>query len=152
MRAKKPMNKSRVEMTEMVLPGDTNSQGNIFGGKVMQLIDIAAGVSAIRHARMPVNTVFVDRLDFKHPIKMGHIVVLYAQVEFTGRTSMEIGVEVYSENPLTGDRVKTTAAHLVFVALDEEGNPAQVPEVVPETKEEKERYRLAKKRREIRVL
>ena len=146
----KSMSVSRVEMTEMVMPGDTNSQGNIFGGRVMQLIDIAAAVAAVRHARMPVNTVFVDQLDFKHPIKMGHIVVLYAQVEYVGRTSMEICVEVYSENPLTGERIQTTTANLTYVGLDRNGKPTPVPEVIPETEEEKRRYKNARKRKETR--
>jgi acyl-CoA hydrolase len=146
----KPVSASRAEMTEMVLPGDTNSQGNIFGGRVMQLIDIAAAVAAVRHARMPVNTVFVDQLDFKHPIKMGHIVVLYAQVEYAGRTSMEICVEVFSENPLSGERILTTTAHVVYVGLDQEGKPAPVPDVIPETEDEKKRYMAAKERRERR--
>ena len=146
----KPASASRAEMTEMVLPGDTNSQGNIFGGRVMQLIDIAAAVAAVRHARMPVNTVFVDQLDFKHPIKMGHIVVLYAQVDYVSRTSMEICVEVFSENPLSGERTLTTTAHVVYVGLDQEGKPAPVPDVIPETEDEKRRYKTAKERRERR--
>lgn len=146
----KPMCVSSVEMTEMVLPGDTNSQGNIFGGRVMQLIDIAASVAALRHSRKPVNTVFIDRLDFKHPIKMGHIVILHAQVEFVGKTSMEIGVEVFSENPRTGERIKTTTAHLVFVALNDKGRPTQVAQVIPETEDEKRRFQEAKQRREFR--
>jgi acyl-CoA hydrolase len=151
MKKSKPMSGSRVEMTQMVLPGDTNSQGNIFGGRVMQVIDITAAVAALRHARKPVNTVFIDRLDFKHPIKMGHIVILFAQVEYAGTTSMEIGVEVFSENPLSGERIKTTTAHVVFVALDEHGKPTQVPAVIAETDEERKRYDSAKNRREQRV-
>ncbi len=146
----KPMSNSRVEMTEMVLPGDTNSQGNIFGGRVMQLIDIAASVAALRHCRKPVNTVNIDQLDFKKPIKMGHIVVLYARVEYVGNTSMEIGVEVFSENPITGERIQTTVAHLVFVALNENGKPTKVAPVVPETDDEKRCYQVAKQRREAR--
>ena len=146
----KPMSASHVEMTELVLPGDTNSQGNIFGGRVMQLIDVAAGVAAVRHARMPVNTVFVDQLDFKHPIKMGHIVVLFARVEYVGRSSMEICVEVFSENPLSGERIKTTTAHLTYVGLNQDGRPTPVPDVIPEGDEEKRRYQEAKERRERR--
>ena len=146
----KPMSASCVEMTEMVLPQDTNSQGNIFGGRVMQLIDIAASVAALRHSRKPVNTVFIDQLDFKHPIKMGHIVILHAQVEYVGKTSMEIGVEVFSENPLTGEQIKTTNAHLVFVALNEKGSPTKVAQVLPETEDEKRRFQEAKQRRESR--
>jgi acyl-CoA hydrolase len=147
----KPVSASRVEMTELVLPGHTNTQGNIFGGRVMQLIDIAAGVAAMRHSRKTVVTVFVDQLHFKNPIKMGQIVVLQAQVEYVGRTSMEIGVDVYAENPRTGERVQTTTAHLTFVALDEQGKPCPVPPLVLETDEDRRRYEAARARREHRM-
>jgi len=147
----KPVSASRVEMTELVLPGDTNTQGNIFGGRVMQLIDIAAGVAAMRHSRRTVVTVFIDQLDFKNPIKMGQIVVLFARVEYVGRTSMEIGVDVFAEDPRTGERIPTTTAHLTFVALDENGKPAPVPPLKLETEEDRKRYEAAKQRRERRM-
>ncbi len=147
-RPTKRVSESMVEMTELVLPQDTNPLGNIFGGRVMQLIDVAGGVAAMRHARRVVATVSVDRMDFKHPIKMGQIVTLKAYVVYTGRTSMEVRVDVYSEEPITGDRVHTTSAHLVYVALNQSGQPVPVPAVVPETEEEKARFEEAKKRRE----
>jgi acyl-CoA hydrolase len=139
---------SIVEMTELVLPQDTNPLGNIFGGRVMQLIDIAGGVAAMRHARRIVATVSVDRMDFKHPIKMGQIVTLKAYVVYTGRTSMEVQVDVFSEEPITGDRVHTTSAHLIYVALNQAGQPVAVPPIIPETEEEKTRFEEARKRRE----
>lgn len=139
---------STVEMTELVLPQDTNPLGNIFGGRVMQLIDIAGGVAAMRHARRIVATVSVDRMDFKHPIKMGQIVTLKAYVVYTGRTSMEVQVDVFSEEPITGDRIHTTSAHLIYVALNQAGQPVTVPPIIPETEAEKERFEEARKRRE----
>ncbi len=139
---------STVEMTELVLPQDTNPLGNIFGGRVMQLIDIAGGVAAMRHARRIVATVSVDRMDFKHPIKMGQIVTLKAYVVYTGRTSMEVQVDVFSEEPITGDRIHTTSAHLIYVALNQAGQPVAVPPIIPETEAEKERFEEARKRRE----
>jgi acyl-CoA hydrolase len=124
--------------------------GNIFGGRVMQLIDIAAGVAAMRHARKTVVTVFVDQLHFKNPIKMGQIVILNAWVEYVGKTSMEVGVDVFSENPITGERISTTTAHLTFVAVDKNGKPSSIPPLILETDEEKKRHELAKQRREQR--
>jgi len=149
--AGKTVKESRVEMTELVLPQDTNPLGTIFGGRVMQLIDIAGGIAATRHARKVVVTASVDRLDFRHPIKMGQIVILQAEVLYAGRTSMEVGVEVFAEDPLTGRRVHTTTAHLTYVALDAEGRPAPVPPLIPETEEEKRRYEEAKRWREERL-
>jgi acyl-CoA hydrolase len=146
----KPVSASKVEMTELVLPGQTNTMGNIFGGRVMQLIDIAAGVAAMRHARKTVVTVFVDQLHFKNPIKMGQIVILNAWVEYVGNTSMEVGVDVFSENPLTGERISTTTAHLTFVAIDKNGKPSQIPPLILETEEDKKRHEMAKQRRELR--
>ncbi|HDL17859.1 MAG TPA: acyl-CoA thioesterase [Bacteroidetes bacterium] len=147
----KPVSASKVEMTELVLPGQTNTLGNIFGGRVMQLIDIAAGVAAMRHARKTVVTVFIDQLHFKNPIKMGQIMILHARVEFTGNTSMEVGVDVFSEDPLTGEQTHATTAHLTFVALDQSGKPAPVPPLILETAAEKRLFEEAGKRRERRL-
>lgn len=146
----KPVSASKVEMTELVLPGQTNTLGNIFGGRVMQLIDIAAGVAAMRHARKTVVTVFIDQLHFKNPIKMGQIIILNAWVEYVGKTSMEIGVDVCSENPLTGEKKLATTAHVTFVALDQNGKPSPVPQLILETEEDKLRYKSANERREKR--
>ncbi len=146
-KAGKRVAESMVEMTELVLPQDTNPLGNIFGGRVMQLIDVAGGVAAMRHARRVVATVSVDRMDFKHPIRMGQIVTLKAYVVFTGRTSMDVQVDVYSEDPITGDQVHTTSAHLIYVALNQSGQPVQVPPIIPETEEEKARFEEAQRRR-----
>lgn len=147
MSAGKRPSESLVEMTEIVLPNDTNTQGNILGGRVMHLIDIAAAMSALRHCRKPVNTVHVDKISFDNPIPLGHFILLKAQVNFTGRTSMEVGVKVWSEDPLTGERLHTSSAYLTFVALDDARRPVPVPPLLPETEDERRRFAAAKARR-----
>jgi acyl-CoA hydrolase len=143
----KAVSESRVQMTELVLPNDTNTQGNILGGRVMHLIDIAAAMAAMRHARRPVNTVHVDKISFKNPIPLGHFVILKAQVNYVGRTSMEIGVKVWSENPLNGDLRHTSSAYLTFVAMDETRQPVAVPPLELESDEDRRRNRDAADRR-----
>lgn len=137
---------SEVLMREMVMPGDTNAHGTIFGGKVMSWIDIAAAMCASRHCNLPVVTVHIDDIEFHSPINIGSQVVIKASVNYVGRTSMIIGVKVNSENPLTGVRRVTTKAYLTFVALDEFGNPTPVPALEPETDDEKRRYKNAQER------
>ena len=138
-------------MMELVQPNDANNHGNMHGGKVMHLIDIAAAMSGLRHCRKPIVTASVDSLDFRYPIKLGNMIILRASVNYTHNTSMEIGVRVESEDPLTGKRFHTSSAYLTFVALDENGKPAKIPEVIPETDTEKRRYGAAIKRREFRM-
>ena len=138
-------------MAEHVLPNDTNPHGTIFGGRVMALVDLAATIAASRHARKPVVTASVDELHFLAPIKLGHLVLLEAQVNEAFSSSMEIGVNVFSENPVTGERRKTTTAYATFVALDDLGRPAAVPPLLPETPEEEERQRQARDRRADRI-
>ncbi|HSR67653.1 MAG TPA: acyl-CoA thioesterase [Acidobacteriota bacterium] len=142
---------SRTTMTEVVLPNDTNVYGNILGGKVMHLIDIAAAIAAYRHCRQPVATVSVDSLHFLHPIKMGHIIMLEACVTRAFTTSMEVEVRVYSEDPLSGERKRTSKAFLTFVAIDEEGRPSKVEPIVPVSESEKQRYEEAQQRRRRRL-
>jgi len=147
----KPVKASQVEMTEIVLPNDANQLGNILGGRVMHLIDIAAAMAATRHSRRVCVTASMDRLNFLSFIKVGYIIILKASVNYTDRTSMEIGVKVLSENPLTGEQKHTSTAYLTFVALNEHGKPTPVPPVVPETPEEKQRFENARKRRNTRL-
>lgn len=149
--SKKTVAASRTTTTEVVLPNDTNAYGNILGGKVMHMIDIAAAISAYRHCRKPVVTLSVDTLRFIHPIKMGHIVLLEACVTRAFGTSMEVEVLVCSEDTLSGERRKTSTAFLTFVAIDKEGRPSPVPPIVPETEEEKARYEEALERRKRRL-
>lgn len=138
-------------MTELVLPNDANTQGNVLGGKVMHLMDLAAAVAAMRHCRQPVVTVSVDSVRFHHPVKVGHLMLLEASVTRTFKTSMEIRVEVQSEHPLTGERKMTCSAFLTFVAIGAEGQPVPVPSVIPETPEEERRYAEALRRRKRRL-
>ncbi len=149
--APKPSRDSAVTMTEIVLPSDANALGTIFGGKIMSWIDIAGAIAAGRHARRVVVTASIDALHFIAPVKVGHIVHIRAAVNFAGKTSMEVGVRVDSENQVTGEVHHTATAYTTFVALDDHGRPTQVPQVQPETPPEKRRYEQAQKRRESRM-
>ena len=142
---------SQVEMTQLVLPNDTNQLGNLLGGRLMEWMDIAAAVSAQRHAHRICVTAAVDNLVFHMPIKLGEIVILRASVNRVFGTSMEVGVQVRGENQLTGETKTANTAYLTFVALDEHGKPIQIPHIVPQTKEEKRRQREALERRKIRL-
>ena len=148
--AKSPKD-STVTMTEIVLPSDANALGTIFGGKIMAWIDIAGAIAAGRHARRVVVTASLDALHFVAPVKVGNIVQLKASVNYAGRTSMEVGIRVDSENPVTGESHHTATAYLTFVALDEHGRPTQVPPIFAENPEEKRRFESAIKRRESRT-
>jgi acyl-CoA hydrolase len=148
--AKSPR-ESRVEMTELVLPSDANPLGTVFGGKVMQWIDIAGGIAAGRHCRRPVVTASMDDLHFHAAIHVGQVAVLEARVLAAFRTSMECGVTVDSEDPLTGERVLCTSALLTFVALDDDGRPTEVPPVLPESEEEQHLLEQAQARRRQRL-
>lgn len=142
---------SRCEMTEIVLPGDANARGTIFGGKLVQWVDIAASVAAMRHSGRPVVTASIDALHFLEPVRVGEVVVIQAQVNEAFRTSMEVGVRVEVEDPRQpGQRRYTTKAYLTFVALDEEGRPVPVPSIVPESEEDQRRQRDARARRQAR--
>ncbi|MFT6143743.1 MAG: acyl-CoA hydrolase [Myxococcota bacterium] len=142
---------TRTEMTWLVLPQHTNNVGGVFGGQVMAWIDVCAAVSAQRFTRKVVVTAAMDNLSFKVAAKDGEVMVLQGQVNFAGRTSMEVGVRVESENPLTGERVHTSTAYLTFVALGDDGRPTQVPTLEPVTDTEKRRYQDACVRRERRI-
>ena len=148
--SKKTVSNSQVVMHELVLPNDTNVLGNILGGKVMHYMDICAAMSAYKHARTPVVTASVDRLNFLTPAKMGDIIILKSSVNFTGRTSMEVGVRIESENPISGVTNHTASAYLTFVSLNDNGKPTAIKPVLPETQEEQRRYNEAKERLRIR--
>ena len=147
----RPVRESISEYSELALPNDVNALGNVLGGKVMHLVDLAAALAAIRHARLPCVTLSVDSLQFLHPVHSGELIVLRSSVNRVFRTSMEIGVKVTTENLLTGQRLHTCSAYLTFVALDQHGKPTPVAAVIPETDEEKRRYREAGERREYRL-
>jgi acyl-CoA hydrolase len=143
---------SEAVMSELMMPQHANIMGNVFGGVLLSLVDRAAAVAAIRHARRPCVTVSVDKVNFREPIRVGELVTALANVNFTGHSSMEIGVKVIAENVLTGERRHTNSCYLTYVALDDKGHPTQVPPVVPETPDEKRRYDRAAKRRATRVM
>lgn len=142
---------SKVEMVEVVLPNDTNPLGNILGGKVMHLMDIAGAIAAHRHARSLVVTASVDSLDFLHPARLGQIIVLRAFLTRAFRTSMEVEVNVYLEDYILGERRQTSSAFLTYVAVDPSGQPVAVPPLVPHTVEERQRFREALERRRRRL-
>jgi acyl-CoA hydrolase len=150
-RAGKRASASRVEMVEVVLPQDANVLGNILGGRVMHLVDIAAAIAAHRHSNSHVVTASVDHVDFRNPIRVGELIILKARVNRAFRTSMEIGVKVFSENVLTGERKHTTTAYVTFVAIDETGRPKPVPPLIVETAEDRRRFREALVRRRARL-
>lgn len=132
-------------------PEHANHHGNVHGGWIMKLADEAGALACMRHAQTRVVTVAVDSLVFREPIKIGDLVTLTAEVTYTGRTSMEAEVQVVAENPITGERTHTNAAYLVYVALDDDNNPTNVPQLVAETEEEKARLEEAKKRQQRRI-
>ena len=142
---------SRVETAQVVLPGLANVHGGIFGGMMMQWIDLVAAVAAGRHAGGAVVTASMDRLHFLRPVLVGEVAILEAQVNFAARTSMEVGVRVFSENPATRLRLQTTRAYLTFVAIDPGGRPRPVPPLVLETAEDRRRFADARKRRAVRL-
>ena len=147
----KPVRESISEYAELALPNDVNQLGNVLGGKVMHLVDLAGAMAAIRHARVPVVTVSVDSLQFLHPVHSGELIILRSSVNRVFHSSVEVGVIVTTENLLTAHRLHTCSAYLTFVALDKNGKPTAAPPVIPETDEEKRRYREAGERREYRL-
>lgn len=149
--AGKPASASRTQMTDLVLPPDTNTYGTIFGGRVMAYVDKIASITAMRHCRMPVVTASSDSFDFLAPIHEGEAIRLEAFVTWTHKTSMEIFCRIESENLLTGECRLTGTSYLTFVALDDEGHPAEVPSVIPETDEDRWHFDTAPGRRETRL-
>ncbi len=137
---------SRVSLAQVMLPEDTNPAGNVHGGTIMKLVDNAAFVVASRHCRRNVVTVSMDSMSFHSPVYLGDLLFLKASVNMAGKTSMEVGVKVESEDTLTGEVRHTGSAYLTFVALDHRGKPARVPPVIPETADEKRRYSEALQR------
>jgi acyl-CoA hydrolase len=148
----KPVSASRSEMAEVVLPAQTNALGKLLGGHVMHLVDIAAAMAACRHSNSYVVTASVDSIDFRNAVNLGEIVILKSQVNRVFTSSMEIGVEVYSENVLTGERKHTTTAFVTFVAIDEKTRqPKPVRPLIVKTAEEKRRFLEAAGRRKARL-
>src|SRR6202790_1536146 len=134
------------EYSEFALPNDANTLGNVLGGKVMHLVDIAAALAAVRHSRCAVVTASVDHMNFLHPVHIGELIVLRSSVNRVFRTSMEIGVHVVTEKLRTGERLHTCSAYLAFVALDDQGKVTAIVPVIPETEDEMRRFRQAGER------
>ncbi|MGI0080314.1 MAG: acyl-CoA thioesterase [Nitrososphaerales archaeon] len=141
---------SALETVRLMMPQDANIQGNVYGGTIMKLMDEIAGAVAARHCRRNVVTASVDRMDFFRPVYIGNLLTLKSSVNYVGKTSLEVGVRIEAEDLRTAEVVHTGSSYLTFVALDK-GKPSLVPEIIPETKDQKRRYREGRERKEQRL-
>lgn len=148
---KKYVKDSSVIMHELILPNDTNNLDTVFGGKVMQYMDLCAAMSAYKFARTAVVTASVDRLDFLAPARVGDMLILKSSVNYSHNSSMEVGVRIDAENVKTGKRHHTATAYLTFVSLDEDGNSQKIPSIIPESEDEKRRYGEGEQRHAQRI-
>jgi acyl-CoA hydrolase len=148
----KKASESRIIMTELVLPNDTNLFGNLMGGRLMYWMDIASALAGSKHCNGPVVTASVDNISFTNPIKLGNVVHIEAKVTRAFNTSMEIHMNVWGEDILLQKRYKSNEAYYTFVSLDVNGKPMTVPQLVPETEEEQELYVSAMRRRQLRLI
>ncbi len=146
----RPVSFSKMTTVRLMMPTDGNTLGNVFGGAIMRYMDEVAGIVAFHHARKIVVTASIDRMDFYAPVFVGNLLILKAAVNFVGRTSMEVGVRIEAEDPLTGTTAHTGSCYLTFVALDGNGKPTTVEPLIPVTREEKRRFREAVSRRKLR--
>jgi uncharacterized protein (TIGR00369 family) len=147
----KPVHASRITLSQLMHPEHANLLGNVHGGWIMKLVDEAGALACMRHAQRKVVTVAIDSMLFRQPIRIGDLVIINAEVSYTGHTSMEAEVQVLAENPITGEQTHTNTAYLVYVALDDEGRPTAVPGLKVETEEEKRRMEKAQERQERRL-
>ena len=147
----KTPSESRITMTELVLPHHTNQLGNLLGGQLMHWIDICAALSAAKHSQRICVTASVDKIDFHHPIKLGEVVTLTAIVNRAFKTSMEVGVTVWSESHMTGEKKLSNSAFLTFVSVDENTQPTETFALEPKTEEEKRNFEEALQRRKTRL-
>jgi uncharacterized protein (TIGR00369 family) len=151
MKRAKLVRDSITTLAVQMLPSDANPMGSVHGGSVLKLVDTAAAVAAMRHARCTLVTASIDRMDFYHPVYVGNLLILKSSVNYTGRTSLEAGVRIEAEDLRTGKITHTGSSYVTYVALNEKGKPMPVPQVIPETAEEKRRWREGKERREQRL-
>lgn len=151
-RKKKSPRESFVSMTELVLPNDTNTLNNLMGGRLMHWMDIVSAISAQKHSNSTVVTASVDNISFRHPIRLGNVVTLKASVTRAFNTSMEVIIHVEAEDIPSGKKLDSNSAYFTFVALDQEGNRVEVPEIIPETPEEIALYEGALQRRQLRLI
>ncbi len=147
----KPVSASRITLSQLMHPEHANLLGNVHGGWIMKLVDEAGALACMRHAQRKVVTVSIDSMVFRQPIRIGDLVILRAEVSYTGHTSLEAAVEVLAENPITGEQTHTNTAYLVYVALDDEGKPTAVPALLAVTEEEKQRMAEAQERQQRRL-
>lgn len=152
MRKSKKCSESLTVMTNIVLPNETNSLKNMFGGELLARMDRAAAISASRHSESTVVTASVNHVSFKHPIPEGGVVVVEAKVSRAFSTSMEIYCDVWLDNPITKEKIHTNEGIYTFVAVDKQNKPVAIPEAVPETELEKERYEAALRRKELSLI
>jgi uncharacterized protein (TIGR00369 family) len=147
----KSIRASQISIAQLMQPEHANNLGNVHGGWIMKLVDEAGALACMRHAQRRVVTVAIDQMVFRQPIRIGDLVILNAEVTYAGRTSMEAEVQVTAEDPVTGEQTHTNTAYLVYVALDENGQPARVPPLFAETEAEKGRVRQAEERQKHRL-
>lgn len=147
----KPIQKSRVQLAQLMQPEHANNHGNVHGGWIMKMVDEAGALACMRHAQHRVVTVAVDQMMFRQPIRLGDLVTLTAEISYTGRSSMEARVEVVAENPVTGECVHTNTAYCVYVALDDDGKTLPVPPLIAESEEERQRMERGKARQAYRL-
>jgi uncharacterized protein (TIGR00369 family) len=146
----KSIDASRITLSHLMGPQDANRLGNVHGGVIMKLVDEAGALVAMRHAQNVAVTVAVDSMTFKHPIRIGDVVTIQAELTFVGRTSIEVHVDVIAEHPLTGESTHTNSAYLVYVAIDSEGRPCEVPPLKLETETQRTRWKNAEQRQLFR--
>lgn len=151
MREGRYVRESESDYSELALPNDANTFGNLLGGRIMHLVDLAGAIAAMKHCRHPVVTASVDHMDFIHPVRIGQLVRLRASVNRAFHTSMELGVKVWVEDLVTGAEKHVSSAYLTFVAVDAQGKGVSVPPIIPETDEEQRRYEEAGERRQYRL-
>jgi uncharacterized protein (TIGR00369 family) len=147
----KPVRASRISLAQLMQPEHANNLGNVHGGWIMKLVDEAGALACMRHAQRRVVTVAIDSMSFRNPIKIGDLVLLSAEVTYVGNTSMEAEVLVHAENPISGERIETNTAYLVYVALDDSGKPVPVPPLLAESEEEKRKLAKARERQARRL-
>ncbi len=142
---------SSTTVVRIMMPMDANVAGNVFGGTILRMIDEVGSIVAFKHARANVVTASIDRMDFYSPVYIGDLLRLIASINYVHRTSMEVGVRVEAENPVTGEVRHTGTCFLTYVALDKDAKPTSVPRLIPQTEEEKRRWAEAERRRRLRL-
>lgn len=149
--APSPVSASRITISQLMQPDNANLLGNVHGGHIMKLVDEAGALACMKHSRQRVVTVAIDRMTFKHPIRIGDLVIINAEVSYVGSSSMEAEVSVRAENPTTGEHWHTNTAYLVYVALTEEGKPTRVPPLLAETDAHRKRMEAGAARQQYRL-